>query len=103
MKYLQYIFSLLFFCMLNAAYAQSAADELSKQLDAVHSMRASFVQTVYDNKNKPIQQSYGRMALLRPGKFRWEVDKPIPQVIIANQTRLWIYDPDLEQVTIRPL
>jgi outer membrane lipoprotein carrier protein len=66
-------------------------------------MKADFTQTVYDNKNKAIMKSYGRMAMQRPGKFRWEVTKPIPQVIIANSTRLWIYDPDLEQVTIRAL
>ncbi len=41
------------------------------------------------------------MALQRPGKFRWEVVKPNAQLIIANGSRLWIYDPDLEQVIIR--
>ncbi len=50
-----------------------------------------------------MQRSYGKMALERPGKFRWEVTKPIPQLIIANEAKLWIYDPDLEQVTIRRL
>jgi outer membrane lipoprotein carrier protein len=43
------------------------------------------------------------MSLERPGKFRWEVIAPIPQTVIANGSRLWIYDPDLEQVTIRSL
>jgi outer membrane lipoprotein carrier protein len=66
-------------------------------------MQSNFTQTVFDNRGKAIQKSYGRMALERPGKFRWQILKPIPQVIIANDSRLWIYDPDLEQVTIRAL
>jgi outer membrane lipoprotein carrier protein len=80
-----------------------AAESLPDLLNNVHTMRSNFVQTVYDNKNKPIQQSYGTMAMKRPGLFRWDVKKPIPQLIVANQTRLWIYDSDLEQVTVRSL
>lgn len=79
------------------------ADTLASMLNAVKTMQANFTQTVYDNKNKVIQTSYGKMAMERPGKFRWDVTKPIPQLIIANQTKLWIYDSDLEQVTIRSL
>lgn len=79
------------------------AAELASWLNTVTSMQANFSQTVYDNRGNAIQQSYGRMAFQRPGKFRWEVIKPIPQLIIANQARLWIYDPDLDQVTIRSL
>lgn len=66
-------------------------------------MKANITQSVYDNRGKVVQQSFGKMALQRPGKFRWEVTKPIPQIVIANGTRLWVYDPDLEQVSIRAL
>jgi outer membrane lipoprotein carrier protein len=84
------------------AYADSSST-LAGLFNAVHTMRADFVQTIYDNHGKAIQKSYGKMALQRPGKFRWEMSKPIPQMIITSDTRLWIYDPDLEQVTIKPL
>jgi outer membrane lipoprotein carrier protein len=84
------------------AYADSAAD-LTQLLNATQSMQARFNQTVFDNHGKAIQQSSGRMSFQRPGQFRWEVVKPIPQIIVANASRLWIYDPDLEQVTIRSL
>jgi outer membrane lipoprotein carrier protein len=83
--------------------AETSATELSNILKSIHSLRANFIQTVYDNRGKAIQHSNGRMALQRPGKFRWEVMKPIPQLIIANGSRLWIYDQDLQQVTIRSL
>lgn len=85
-------------------FAESAdAVNLAAMLNAVKTMQANFTQTVYDNKNKVIQTSYGKMAIEKPGKFRWDVTKPIPQLIIANQSKLWIYDADLQQVTIRSL
>ncbi len=82
-------------------YAETST--LTSLLNTTHSLQANFTQTVYDNKEKAVQKSYGNMSLERPGKFRWEITKPIPQLIVANQTRLWIYDPDLEQVTVRTL
>lgn len=88
---------------LGMCFAEPVSAQLSELLNAVNTMRADFVQTTYDEHAKQLQQSYGQMALQRPGKFRWEVKKPIPQLIIANESRLWIYDPDLEQVTIRTL
>ena len=79
------------------------SEDLAALLNNTQSMRANFRQTVYDNRGKVIQKSVGYMAMQRPGKFRWESTSPIPQLIIANDSRLWIYDPDLEQVTIRSL
>lgn len=79
------------------------ASELSDLLDQMKTMRASFKQTIYDNNGKALQQSTGDMALERPGKFRWQVSAPMPQTIIANDGRLWVYDPDLQQVVIRSL
>lgn len=96
-----YFFSLLMLITLTSVHASSG--DLSILLNSVKSMRADFTQTIYDNHGKAIQKTYGHMALQRPGKFRWEVTKPIPQLIIANNNRLWIYDRDLQQVTIRSL
>lgn len=103
MKSFRTILSLFIFLLIARVACASDADALSAMLNNVHAMRADFVQTIYDNRNKAIQQSSGHMALSRPGKFRWEVVKPIPQLIIANGSRLWVYDKDLEQVTIRVL
>lgn len=91
-------------CLVNAplAFATPSSD-LAGLLNAVHTMQSNFTQKVYDSKGKILQTSKGSMAFERPGKFRWQVVKPIPQVIIANEERLWIYDPDLEQVTIRKM
>lgn len=102
MRFISYI--IIFFTLFaSTVYAAGPSTELGNLLNGLRTMQANFVQTTYDNKGKEIQKSYGQMALDRPGKFRWQVKKPIPQLIIANQQRLWIYDPDLEQVTIRSL
>jgi outer membrane lipoprotein carrier protein len=85
------------------AFAADSAAELTGLLGAIKTMRASFIQTIFDNYGKPVQKSKGTMALERPGKFRWEVSQPMPQTIIANSQKLWVYDPDLQQVTIRNL
>jgi len=74
---------------------------LNQLLGQTNTMRADFTQVITDKTNKPLQKAVGKMALQRPGKLRWEVLKPIAQLVVANDQRLWIYDPDLEQVTIR--
>lgn len=97
-------FFLVFFCFTSIPVANAdPTTDLTTLLNGVKTLQANFTQTTYDNRGKPVQKSFGRMALQRPGKFRWEVKRPIPQLIIANESRLWIYDPDLDQVTIRSL
>ncbi len=98
------LFIVLFFALFAvSSFAASASDDLKNLLNNVKTMQASFTQTIYDNRGKAVETSNGTMSMERPGKFRWQVTKPIPQLIIANQNKLWVYDPDLEQVTIRKL
>lgn len=98
MKYLKKLLFLFF--VVNAVHAEPANDSLSALLKNMQSFSANFVQTITDN-GKTLQKSQGQMWLQRPGQFRWQVNSPTKQTIIAHGKRLWIYDPDLEQVTIR--
>jgi outer membrane lipoprotein carrier protein len=43
------------------------------------------------------------MALKRPGQFRWQTDAPMEQLLVSDGKQVWLYDPDLEQVTIQAL
>ena len=63
--------------------------------------RASFLQTVTDKNFHLVQQVSGEFAIARPGKFRWSVDKPYQQLLVGDGERVWIYDPDLNQVVKR--
>ena len=65
--------------------------------------RADFEQRVYDRERKLVQQSRGSFAFLRPGRFRWTYAQPYPQVIVGDGARVWIYDEDLNQVTVRAM
>jgi chaperone LolA len=64
---------------------------------------ADFTQTVADKQGRVTQQASGRMAFARPGKFRWDYNKPYEQVIVGDGAKLWLYDTDLDQVTVKPL
>ena len=65
------------------------------------SLQADFSQTVRSGKKKPVQDSSGTVILKRPDQFRWEYDKPFPQTIVSDGKTIWLYDSELEQVTIK--
>jgi outer membrane lipoprotein carrier protein len=62
---------------------------------------ARFEQQVYDRAGKVVDRSSGTFAFARPGKFRWAYEKPYKQLLVADGTKLWIHDPDLNQVTVK--
>lgn len=65
------------------------------------SFEAIFQQTLRTHKGEVLQQTEGVFYLSRPGKFRWNYKTPYEQEIISDGKRLWIYDVDLEQVTVQ--
>lgn len=86
-------------CSLSVSHADSVSAMLQAKLNKIHSMSASFVQIV-KTKRRSIHSS-GTMALVRPGHFRWQTQHPMKQLVVADGKRLWVYDPDLEQVAVR--
>ena len=62
-----------------------------------------FEQRVVNRDRKLVQESRGTFAFARPGRFRWTYAKPYPQVIVGDGARVWVYDEDLNQVTVRKL
>jgi outer membrane lipoprotein carrier protein len=65
--------------------------------------RANFAQIVLDRNMKTLQQATGTMQFSRPGRFRWEYDRPYEQIIVSDGAKVWLYDKDLNQVTVRRL
>jgi outer membrane lipoprotein carrier protein len=47
--------------------------------------------------------SSGSFVFARPGKFIWNYQKPYDQLLQADGDQLYIYDKDLNQVTVRKL
>lgn len=81
----------------------ASVDALKSLLNQTTTAKARFAQVVMDKNNKTLQQATGTMEFSRPGRFRWEYNKPYEQSIVGDGTRLWIYDKDLNQVTVRKL
>ncbi|MDP2639569.1 MAG: outer membrane lipoprotein chaperone LolA [Betaproteobacteria bacterium] len=79
----------------------SSLDRFSEFLSGTHSAKGEFEQRVLDKSGRIVQQSRGTLAFQRPGKFRWTYVKPYAQLIVGDGTRVWIYDEDLQQVTVR--
>ncbi len=80
-----------------------AVQRLRAFFQSTAAMRAEFQQTVFDNQGRKMQEVSGSMQLQRPGKFRWDYNQPYVQVIVGDGQKVWLYDPDLEQVTVRAL
>lgn len=89
-----------------AAFAGGAHAEARASLDSFTSgltgLQGQFTQQVYDPNGRVRESSSGQVALSAPRLFRWEYQEPYPQLIVADGSRVWVYDPDLEQVTVRP-
>lgn len=85
------------------AEAATATDRLNDFFKNVKSLRADFEQIVTDPRGKTVQNAQGTFAMQRPNKFRWDYLKPYEQVIVADGVKLWVYDKDLEQVTVKKL
>lgn len=86
-----------------AQAAESPVEQLRAFLASSQSLSADFKQVSIDESGVPAQTSYGVFYLNRPGKFRWDYLKPFRQEIVSNAGKVWFYDEDLEQVTIKKL
>lgn len=81
---------------------QNLINRLQTLLAPLTNSKGQFQQSLYDQTGQLIQDSSGNYALKQPGKFRWDTLEPFPQVLVSNGETIWLYDPDLEQVTIKP-
>jgi len=94
---------LILLCLLPGAVSAASVDALKALLNQTTTAKARFAQVVMDRNQKTLQQATGTMEFSRPGRFRWEYVKPYEQIIVGDGSRLWIYDKDLNQVTVRKL
>lgn len=83
------------------ASAFAGRDAIAAFSKDLRSLDGQFVQQVFDAQGQASERSEGRISLKTPRQFRWEYQQPFPQLIVADGDHLWLYDPDLEQVTVR--
>jgi outer membrane lipoprotein carrier protein len=80
-----------------------AVQRLTELLNQAQTLSARFSQLTLDGSGTQLQETAGQLALKRPGLFRWHTDAPMEQLLVSNGEKVWLYDPDLEQVTIQTL
>lgn len=96
-------FTLLLVALSGFALAETAAEKLQGYLKQMQTLEGRFEQLTIDARGERMQEAQGSMQLAKPGRFNWVTEQPYPQVLVSNGTTLWVYDPDLEQVTIQTL
>lgn len=85
------------------AQADTGTERLNKFMKKAKTVEATFTQEVVSEQGKITQTAIGKFYLKRPGKFRWEYQSPNPQLIVGDGKKLWVYDKELEQVTVKPM
>lgn len=80
-----------------------AGSELSKRLQGMKTLQAEFTQTSQLSGGRNSEVVVGSLAAQKPGLFRWEVRQPYQQLIVSDGKDVRVHDPDLQQMTIKPL
>lgn len=101
MKIARKILSTVMFAALPLFAHAGAIDQLRGFLSDTRSYKADFEQAVIGRNGRKPEESSGTLAIQRPGKLRWEVVKPYPQLVVGDGEKIWIHDPELQQVTVR--
>ncbi len=81
----------------------AGADVLKNYLRETNAASAQFTQVVYDRSMRKLQETSGSMHFSRPGRIRWSYEKPYEQLIVGDGEKLWVYDKDLNQVTVKAI
>jgi outer membrane lipoprotein carrier protein len=97
----------------------TATTPLDNYLDNLHTLRATFLQTLADPNGREIDRATGTLIVQRPGKFSWDIhSQPVSgggagtaaasgggagQLMVCDGANLWFYDRDLQQVTVKPV
>jgi len=95
--------SIVFVLMSLVASAHGATSALDRFFKDVLTFKAEFKQVVLDEALNPIQESAGTFYLQRPNKFRWDYEQPFKQHIVSDGKQIWVYDVELQQVTVRKM
>jgi chaperone LolA len=86
----------------SASFAERSAEELQSLFQQMQSIQGNFTQKLMGDQSV-IQASTGEMQIQKPNKFRWQITSPNPQLILGDGKKLWIYDKDLAQVTVKAM
>lgn len=103
LKIIAFIAALYFCIFIQAWGSTSPAEELIARLDNTKTLQTDFVQKITDEKGHVLDEQTGELILAKPNRFYWHVKAPAEQKVISDGEKVWVYDPNLEQVVIKPM
>lgn len=103
MKFKLAVFLLLIIFNINLVIAEESIDPLQNFLNDFKSLEANFVQSLINENGEELERTEGLIYLQQPNKLHWSYEIPYAQKIISNGEILWVFDEDLEQLTIRKM
>ncbi len=98
---LRFLTLLALFVVASTAHADSARERMERFAKGLDRLSGTFSQLTITPDGDVQEESTGHLAMRAPRQFRWEYLEPFPELIVADGDNVWIYDPDLEQVTVR--
>lgn len=102
-KIFTFCLSLLFFLSGTQNITAEEKTWLDNFIANVDTFQASFIQTLHNETGEKLETANGQVYMQKPGMFRWIYQQPYTQLIITDSKTLWLYDADLEQVTIKDI
>jgi len=91
------------FTAFSASAAQPDVQSLTNLLEKSKTLTANFSQLTLDGGGTQLQETAGEMALQRPGLCYWHTNAPQEQTMVSDGQKVTLWDPDLEQATIKKL
>ena len=101
MKIVAWVASLGMGLLASAAVDAASLERLRQFVRDTQTARTPFTQVVTDKNGRVVQTVSGQFDLARPGRFRWSVEKPYKQLLVGDGQKVWVFDPDLNQVIVR--
>jgi outer membrane lipoprotein carrier protein len=89
--------------MASTAGDVAAQKRVEQALGELHSLRSQFEQTLAGSRGEVLERAGGTLYLEKPNRFRWDYTSGVRQVIVSDGERIWLYDQELDQVTVRAL
>lgn len=90
------------FCAVAPAAAEDVVDKVQARYDATRDFTAAVRQELSLASAGKTSTASGTVAFQKPGRMRWTLTEGGAQVIVADGTTLWFYEPDEKQVLKAP-
>ena len=81
-------------------HSAAATQALMELLQPLHNLQGNFTQRQVSTNGEVLADTVGSFSLQRPNRLRWETAEPFPQLLVSDGATLWLFDPDLQQVTV---